>query len=273
VTPDMRNHINHALTLLRQNGQPGEGRSLTDFHTTVQSLEVKEAMEPYVLGGPVGHLLDAEQNSIEGASAFEVFEIEELMEMGETHLIPVLLYLFRRFEKSLKGQPALLILDEAWIMLGHPVFKAKIREWLKVLRRANCAVVLATQSLSDATRSGIIDVLQESCPTKIYLPNVEAFNRGNGDTPGPRDIYESMGLNEQQIRIIKDATPKREYYFTSTDGRRLIDLNLGPATLAFIGVSGKNDLKAISDMSKSDPEDWPWQWLQQRGVSYEKYVY
>ena len=167
----------------------------------------------------------------------------------------------------------MLILDEAWIMLGHPVFKAKIREWLKVLRRANCAVVLATQSLSDATRSGIIDVLQESCPTKIYLPNVEAFNRGNGDTPGPRDIYESMGLNEQQIRIIKDATPKREYYFTSTDGRRLIDLNLGPATLAFIGVSGKNDLKAISDMSKSDPDDWPWQWLQQRGVSYEKYVY
>lgn len=273
VTPDMRNHINHALTTIRETAQKGEGRSLTDFQTTVQSKEVKEALVPYVLGGPVGHLLDAEENNIEGEAVFEVFEIEELMEMGETHLIPVLLYLFRRFEKSLKGQPALLILDEAWIMLGHPVFKAKIREWLKVLRRANCAVVLATQSLSDATRSGIIDVLQESCPTKIYLPNVEAFNRGNGDTPGPRDIYESMGLNEQQIRIIKDATPKREYYFTSTDGRRLIDLNLGPATLAFIGVSGKNDLKAISDMSKSDPEDWPWQWLQQRGVSYEKYVY
>ena len=68
------------------------------------------------------------------------------MAMGERNLIPALLYLFRRFERSLKGQPAYLLLDEAWVMLGHPVFRAKIREWLKVLRKANCAVVLATQA-------------------------------------------------------------------------------------------------------------------------------
>ena len=54
-------------------------------------------------------------------------------------------------------------------MLGHPVFRAKIREWLKVLRKANCAVVLATQSLSDAARSGILDVLIESCPDQDFL--------------------------------------------------------------------------------------------------------
>jgi len=52
---------------------------------------------------------------------------------GEKVVIPVLLYLFRRIEKSLKGQPALIKLDEAWIFLGHPVFRPKIREWLKVL--------------------------------------------------------------------------------------------------------------------------------------------
>ncbi len=27
-------------------------------------------------------------------------------------------------------------------MLAHPVFRAKIREWLKVMRKANCAVIL-----------------------------------------------------------------------------------------------------------------------------------
>jgi len=58
-----------------------------------------------------------------------------------------------RFERSLSGAPALLILDEAWVMLGHKVFAEKLREWLKTLRKANCAVVLATQSLSDAARS------------------------------------------------------------------------------------------------------------------------
>ena len=35
-------------------------------------------------------------------------------------------------------------------MLGHPVFREKIREWLKVMRKANCLVLMATQNLSDA---------------------------------------------------------------------------------------------------------------------------
>ena len=86
--------------------------------------------------------------------------------------IPVLLYLFRRFEQSLDGSPSLLFLDEAWVMLGHPVFREKLRDWLKLLRSKNCCVVMATQSLSDATRSGILDVLvdparrRSSCLTK-----------------------------------------------------------------------------------------------------------
>ena len=63
---------------------------------------------------------------------------------------------------------------------GHATFAAKVREWLKTLRKANCAVVLATQSLSDAARSDQLDVLLESCPTKILLPNEEA-GRGGTD--------------------------------------------------------------------------------------------
>ncbi len=89
--------------------------------------------------------------------------------LGERNLVPVLTYLFRRIEKRLDGSPGLILLDEAWLMLGHPVFRAKICEWLKVLRKANCAVVLATQSISDAERSGIIDVLKEFLPDKNLL--------------------------------------------------------------------------------------------------------
>ncbi|NEL41895.1 MAG: conjugal transfer protein TrbE, partial [Xanthomonas perforans] len=103
-------------------------------------------------------------------------------------------------------------------MLGHPVFRDKIREWLKVLRKANCAVVLATQSISDAERSGIIDVLKESCPTKICLPN------GAAREPGTREFYERIGFNERQIEIVSSAIPKREYYVATPDGRRLFDM-------------------------------------------------
>ncbi len=113
---------------------------------------------------------------------FSASKIEHLMNLGERSLVPVLTYLFRRIEKRLDGSPSLILLDEAWLMLGHPVFRAKIREWLKVLRKANCAVVLATQSISDAERSGIVDVLKESCPTKICLPNGTAREPAHGNS-------------------------------------------------------------------------------------------
>jgi type IV secretory pathway VirB4 component len=195
-----------------------------------------------------------------------VFEIEELMGLGEKNLIPVLLYLFRRFEKSLRGQPALLVLDEAWVMLGHPVFREKIREWLKVLRRANCAVVLATQSLSDAVKSGIFDVLVEACPTRILLPNEDADKAGTAQHPGPRDLYAMMGLNDAQIAILKTAVRKRHYYYLSPEGRRLFDLGLGPVALSFVGVSDKDTLARLrAEVARHGPE-WPFIWMSKRGV-------
>jgi type IV secretory pathway VirB4 component len=50
-------------------------------------------------------LLDAEQDGAV-ARAFQCFEIEQLMNMGERNLVPVLTYLFRRIEKRLTGRQA-----------------------------------------------------------------------------------------------------------------------------------------------------------------------
>jgi type IV secretion system protein VirB4 len=237
------------------------GRSLADFVSGVQMREIKDALHHYTVDGPMGHLLDAERDGLT-LGGFQTFEIEELMNMGERSLVPVLTYLFRRIEKRLTGAPSLILLDEAWLMLGHPVFRDKIREWLKVLRKANCAVVLATQSISDAERSGIIDVLKESCPTKICLPN------GAAREPGTREFYERLGFNERQIEIVSNAIPKREYYVTSPAGRRLFDMALGPVALAFVGASGRDDLKRITELKAVHGRTWPANWLQTRGIAH-----
>ncbi|SCX23022.1 Type IV secretion system protein virB4 [Agrobacterium sp. DSM 25558] len=255
VTPDHRNAIAHQLDLMSKS----ERRSISDFVSGVQMKSIKEALRHYTVDGPMGHLLDAERDNLK-LSNFQTFEIDELMNMGERNLVPVLLYLFRRIEKRLTGSPSLIILDEAWIMLGHPAFRDKIREWLKTLRRANCAVVLATQSISDADKSGIMDVLKESCPTKICLPN------GAARETGTRDFYEKIGFNDRQIDIIATATPKREYYVVSPDGRRLFEMGLGPITLSFVGVSGKQDLQRISELYDHYGDEWPRHWLQSRGI-------
>jgi len=255
ITPEHRNAISRQIALLAS----ARGRSLSDFASGVQMREIKDALHHYTVDGPMGQLLDAEDDGL-ALSAFQTFEIEQLMNMGERNLVPVLLYLFRRIEKRLTGAPSLIILDEAWLMLGHPTFRDKIREWLKVLRKANCAVVLATQSISDAERSGIIDVLKESCPTKICLPN------GAAREPGTREFYERIGFNERQIEIVATSIPKREYYVASPEGRRLFDMALGPIALAFVGASGKDDLKRIQQLRQDRGTNWPAAWLSERGI-------
>ncbi|NTI26739.1 VirB4 family type IV secretion/conjugal transfer ATPase (plasmid) [Rhizobium rhizogenes] len=262
VTPDYRNAISRQLALMAES----RGRSLSDFVSGVQMREIKDALHHYTVDGPMGQLLDAEEDGL-ALGAFQCFEVEELMNMGERNLVPVLLYMFRRVEKRLTGAPSLIILDEAWLMLGHPTFRDKIREWLKVLRKANCAVVLATQSISDAERSGIIDVLKESCPTKICLPN------GAAREPGTREFYERIGFNERQIEIVATALPKREYYVASPEGRRLFDMSLGPVALSFVGASGKEDLKRIRALHFEHGADWPKLWLQQRGIAHAETLF
>ncbi|MBW9081174.1 VirB4 family type IV secretion/conjugal transfer ATPase [Rhizobium pusense] len=257
ITPDYRNAISRQVGLMAKS----RGRSLSDFVSGVQMREIKDALHHYTVDGPMGQLLDAEEDGL-ALGAFQCFEIEELMNMGERNLVPVLTYLFRRIEKRLSGAPSLIILDEAWLMLGHPVFRDKIREWLKVLRKANCAVVLATQSISDAERSGITDVLKESCPTKICLPN------GAAREPGTREFYERIGFNERQIEIVATAIPKRDYYVVSPEGRRLFDMALGPVALSFVGASGKEDLKRIRALHLEHGASWPLHWLQQRGTAH-----
>ncbi len=257
ISPKAKNEIHEAMNDLAN--QPATMRSITNFIYLVQDTDIKEALTQYSREGTYKNLIDADNDTL-GLSKFIVFELEELMGMGDKILIPILTYIFHRIEKALKGQPSLLILDEAWIMLGHPVFRAKIREWLKVLRKANCAVLLATQSLTDAKESGLMSVLVESCHTKILLPNA-------GMTDEQQKLYSELGLNETEIDIIKRAIPKKDYYLVTDYGRRLVQLALGKKTLSFIGASDKESIKRIKELrAEYGADDWQEQWLMEKGA-------
>ncbi|MDG2676293.1 VirB4 family type IV secretion/conjugal transfer ATPase [Vibrio parahaemolyticus] len=261
TTPAQRNEIGNAIQSMHDSG----ARTLSEFSLTIQDETIREAMRQYTVDGAMGHLLDSDEDGL-SLTDFTTFEIEELMNLGEKFALPVLLYLFRRIECSLKGQPSVIILDEAWLMLGHPAFREKIREWLKVLRKANCLVLMATQSLSDAANSGILDVIVESTATKIFLPNVYARDE---DTAA---LYRRMGLNSRQIDILATAVPKRQYYYVSENGRRLYDLALGPLALSFVGASDKESIAIIKQLEAKYGDEWVDEWLSSRGININNYL-
>jgi type IV secretion system protein VirB4 len=260
TTPGQRNEIGVAIMNMHASG----ATTLSEFVLTIQDESIREALKPYTADGAMGYLLDAHRDGLE-FSSFTVFEIEDLLNLGDKYVLPVLLYLFRRIEKSLKGQPAAIVLDEAWLMLGHPVFRAKIREWLKVLRKANCLVLMATQSLSDAAGSGIMDVIVESTATKIFLPN--PFARDEDASA----LYRRMGLNSRQIEILATSIQKRHYYYMSDKGRRLYDLALGPLALAFVGNTDKDSIASIRSLEAKHGDRWVDEWLRFKGLRLDDY--
>lgn len=254
MSPGFRKDIHRALELLASSPK----RTLTDLAHTLSEPELRSAIAHYTLSGSLGTLLDSDRDGLR-ENVFQVFEMQHLMALGEKNAVPVLLYLFHKIEKRLHGEPTLLVLDEAWLMLNSPIFRDKIREWLKTMRKNNAAVVFATQSISDVMRSEIRDVIVESTPTKIFLPNLEAKNELASAA------YASMSLTERQIEILSQIVPKRQYLYVSPLGRRVFELGLGPAALSFIGASGREDIAAIRSLIADAPETWPAKWLAARG--------
>ena len=259
VTPDVKETLWSALTSLAS--APPEERTLTGLSVLLQSNALKAALMPYTLDGPFGSLLDAAEDRLV-LSDIQCFETEQLMHHPGV-VAPVLTYLFHRLEERFDGRPTLLILDEAWLFLDNPIFAARIREWLKVLRKKNVAVIFATQSLADIADSSIAPAIVESCPQRIFLPNDRAVE------PQGRAAYERFGLNERQIELVARATPKRHYYLQSRRGNRLFELDLGPVALALCGASSPADQTLIDGiLSEQGDENFAAAFLQAKGLDW-----
>src|SRR5712675_188528 len=71
VTPDLKEHLWSALTSL--GSAPVTERTLTGLSVLLQSNTLKQALQPYTIGGPWGRLLDAETEHL-GQGAVQAFE-------------------------------------------------------------------------------------------------------------------------------------------------------------------------------------------------------
>lgn len=252
VTPPIKEAIWSALASLAS--APAQERTMTGLSLLLQSNALRSALSPYTLEGPYGRLLDAAEQQFAIADV-QCFETEALMSQSGA-VAPVLTYLFHLLEERFDGRPTLLILDEAWIFLDHPLFAARLREWLKTLRKKNVAVLFATQSLADIADSNIAPAIIESCPQRILLPNDRAIE------PQSRAAYQRFGLNDRQIELVARAAPKRQYYLQSARGNRLFELGLGPVALALCGASDPVSQRRIDELlADTDADGFASSWL------------
>lgn len=253
VSPTQKEKIWKALDNLAKT--PIELRTISNFYTSVNDREIKEALIPYKIGGALGKYFDSDKDTL-NFSRWQVFEMNQVIN-NKKGITPLLSYIFRRIENSLDGSPCIIILDECWMFFDSPIFAAKIREWLKVLRKKNSSVIFATQELGDILNSKLFTTVLDACQTKVFLPNPNAF----ADNYIP--IYEKFGLNKTEIEIISKATKKKEYYYKSTKGSRLFELDLKEKTLSLIASSDlakQNKAKELKEIYR-DANDFTREWL------------
>ncbi len=256
-TPKLRGELSRAIGLLA--ARPLSDRTLSLLAALVQDHAIRAALEPLTHAGLYGRLLDDDETRLSDARV-QAFEMGSLLRqpLAARAVLPVI---FHALEAKFDGRPSLLVLDEAWLYLKDTVFAAEIESWLKTLRKKNVAVIFASQTIADVERSPIAATVFEACATRIFLPNDRARE------PATRRFYDAVGLNDRQIELIANAMPKRDYYVAARDGCRRIDLELGPAALAFAGASTPEDQTLIDRVLVSHgAAHFSRRWLEAKGL-------
>jgi type IV secretion system protein VirB4 len=234
---------------------------MTGFTAFVQNNDLREVLQKYTVGGPHGTLLDADQETYD-EGFWWWYELSTLMRMPSV-IAPVLTCLFHKLQRRLTGAPTVIVIDEGWVFLDHPVFATQIREWLKTLRKLNASVWFATQSIMDSESSVIGDAIYQECATKIFLPNAAAHS------PKVRRWYENWGLNDRQIRTVATMVPKRHYYFSNVLGSRCYELESGPLQQALLSAASAEERPILLKMIQEYPHDFAVHWLRDmRGLDW-----
>ena len=257
ITPERKQLIWDALEAVATSyvGENKRLRRMTNLVNAIQSEELKKALAPLCSGGPYGRIFDSDVDNLQLGS-WQTFEMEKLMNTPQI-VGTTLMYIFHRIEQSLKGEPTIIVLDECWVFFDNEQFAAKIREWLKVLRKANASVIFATQSITDIVNSPIFHTVLDSCYSRIFLPNNDALEEKM------KENYGLFGLNRRQIEIIASATKKLHYYYVSSYGSRLFQLALDacPVSLAYVAVNTEGVIAAKEIFRKYGADGFNRRWL------------
>src|SRR6267154_3438679 len=166
---------------------------------------VASRLAKWTRGGQFGFLFDNTEDTI-SFSRFQCFDFQRMSQYPEL-LEPLLFYILHRAnaviaDRQISSVFKAFFIDEAWVFLKNPSIQRYVVEALKTWRKHNAAMVLSTQSLDELKRSEILDVIIESCSTKIFLANPDM----------DRELYRrQFHLNESEVELIASLIPKQQF--------------------------------------------------------------
>jgi len=188
--------------------------------TNTLGHRIADRLAKWTRGGQFGFLFDNSEDTI-SFSRFQCFDFQKMSQYPEL-LEPLLFYILHRANSVISDREISTVfkaffIDEAWVFLKNPSIQRYIVEALKTWRKANAAMILSTQSLDELRRSEVLDVIIESCPTKIFLANPDM----------DRDLYRrQFHLNENEVDLISTLVPKQQFLIKTPELAKVANLTV-----------------------------------------------
>jgi type IV secretion/conjugal transfer VirB4 family ATPase len=195
-----------------------EQRTLSTFSQIIG--ELKERLHRWTKEGQYGFLFDNVEDTL-SFSKFQTFNFAGWGDAPEV-LEPLLFYVLHRASNEIANPEKLatfktFLLDEAWLFIKNETIRSYIVAAQKTWRKHNAAMILATQSIKELEESGMLAIVAESCPTKIFLANPEMN----------RQVYrEAFHLNDTELDIIADLIPPGEMLIRKAQSSKKVRLNV-----------------------------------------------
>ncbi|MEI9979988.1 MAG: DUF87 domain-containing protein [Edaphobacter sp.] len=182
--------------------------------------ELKERLHRWMRGGQYGFLFDNAEDTL-SFSRFQTFNFAGWGDAPDV-LEPLLFYVLHRASNEI-ADPAnlatfkMFLLDEAWLFIRNETIRSYVIQAQKTWRKLNAAMILATQSLKELQESGMLQIVAESCPTKIFLANPEM----------DRDVYrEAFHLNDTELELIAGLVPPGQMLIRKAQSSKKVQLNV-----------------------------------------------
>jgi type IV secretion/conjugal transfer VirB4 family ATPase len=181
---------------------------------------LSDALAKWMRGGQFGFLFDNPEDTI-SFSRFQCFDFQQMSRYPEL-LEPLLFYILHRANdvianRDISSTFKAFFIDEAWVFLRNPSIQQYVTEALKTWRKHNAAMILSTQSLDELKRSELLDVIVESCATKIFLANPDM----------DQDLYRrQFHLNDTEVEWIASLLPKRQFLIKTPELAKVANLNV-----------------------------------------------
>jgi type IV secretion/conjugal transfer VirB4 family ATPase len=182
--------------------------------------ELKERLHRWTQGGQYGFLFDHVEDTL-SFSRFQTFNFHGWDDSPEV-LEPLLFYVLHRAtaeiaDPSKLGVFKVFLLDEAWLFVKNETIRNYVVQAQKTWRKHNGAMILATQSVKEFEESGLLPVVSESCPTKIFLANPEM----------DRNVYrEAFHLNDTELDLIAGLVPPGQMLIRKAQTSKKVQLNV-----------------------------------------------